>query len=87
MSKIIVSHTVEDVAKWKSFDEERRKNIGAFGSDIQSYSDPNGSNSVAVTMTVTDPEGLQAFIKSETCDAIMKRHGVIKPVTTLVTGS
>ena len=81
MSKIVVTHKVEDVAKWKSFDGERCTNMGAFGTDIESFVNLNGSNSVAVSMTVTDPEGLQAFMQSETCDGIMRRHGVIKPVT------
>ncbi len=81
MSRIVVTHKVEDVVKWKSFDEERRVNMGAFGTDIQSFVDMGGGSSVALSMTVTDPDGLQAFIQSEMCDAIMRRHGVIKPVT------
>ncbi len=87
MSKIIVTHKVEDVAKWKSFDEERSTNMAAFASDVASYIDANGSNSIAVSMTVTDPEGLHAFMQSETCDAIMRKHGVIKPVTVLTAGN
>ncbi len=87
MPKIIVTHKVENVAKWKSFDEERSKNMAAFASDIASFVDTNGGNSIAVSMTVTDPEGLHAFMQSETCDAIMRKHGVIKPVTVLSGGS
>lgn len=83
MTKILATHTVEDVALWKSFEDERQSNMSAFGTDIQSYIDPNGGNAVAVAMTVTDPDGLQTFLQSETCDAIMRKHGVIKPVTML----
>ncbi len=81
MSRIVVTHRVEDVAVWKSFDDERRVNMGAFGSDIQTFVDLNGSNSVALSMHVTDADGLRSFMQSETCDAIMRKHGVIKPVT------
>jgi hypothetical protein len=87
MPKVIATHTVENVTKWKSFDDERKTNLGAFGRDIESYVDPDGGNGVAVSMTVTDPEGLKAFLQSETCDAIMRKHGVIKPVSMLVDGA
>ncbi len=83
MSKLVITHKVEDVAKWKSFDTERSTNMAAFASDISSYVDTNGGNSIAVSMTVTDLDGLKNFMQSETCDAIMRKHGVIKPVTVL----
>ncbi len=82
MGRIVITHTVENVANWKQFDDERAANIGAFGTDIQSYVDPNGSNAVAISMNVTDLDGLKTFMQSEICGSIMSKHGVIKPVTT-----
>ena len=87
MPKIIATHTVEDVASWKGFDDERSKNLGAFATDIESYIDPEGGNAIALSMNVTDPEGFKAFLASETCDAIMRKHGVIKPITIFQAGS
>ncbi len=81
MPKIVVAYKVEVVAKWKSFDEECWVNMTAFGSDIETFVDTSGGNAVALSMTVSDPAGLQAFIQSEACEAIMRRHGGIKPVT------
>lgn len=83
MTKIVATHKVVNVEKWKALESERRENLGAFADDIAGYVDPNGGDSVAVTMTVHDPEGLQAFLQSDACTAIMARHGVIQPVTFL----
>ena len=83
MTKIVATHRVTDIKRWQSFESERRENMGAFVSEIASYVGPNGGDTVAVAMTVHDPEGLQAFLQSDACAAIMKRHGVIQPVTIL----
>lgn len=83
MARVIVTHKVEDVAKWKSFDAERQKNIGAFADNVESFCDVNGGNLVGVTMNVTDPEGLEKFMQSETCSALIRKHGVIQPIVTL----
>lgn len=80
MPKLIITHRVDDVAKWKAFDAERQANMSAFAVDIESYTPQDGGDRVAVAMTVHDPEGLKRFMASETCDAIMRRHGVVKPV-------
>jgi hypothetical protein len=83
MTKIVATHKVASVEKWKAFEAERRENLGAFADEISGYVDPNGGNTVAVTMTVHDPAGFEAFLKSDACAAIMERHGVIQPVTFL----
>jgi hypothetical protein len=82
MPRLVITHRVEDVAKWKTFDAERETNMSSFASDIQSYASAEGNSDVAITMNVADMDGLQTFLRSETCDAIMRRHGVIKPITT-----
>lgn len=78
------THKADDVAKWKSFDEERAINLGAFGTGIRSLVDQGGDNRVAMTMNVTDPDGLRAFMQSETSGSIARKHGVIPPVNVLV---
>jgi hypothetical protein len=87
MPRIVITHAVEDVARWREFDGERATNMSAFGTEIRSYVGANGNNRVAVSMNVTDPEGLQVFLQSETCDAIMRKHGVIKPVNMFADGA
>ncbi len=81
MAKIVITHKVEQVTRWQKFDEERRVNMSPFAKNIESFVDSNGGNAVAVSMTVTDEEAMQAFLQSETCSAIMQKHGVIQPVT------
>ena len=83
MTKIVATHKVVNVEKWKALELERRENLGAFADNIAGYVDPNGGDTVAVTMTVHDPEGFQAFLQSDAGVAIMERHGVIQPVTFL----
>lgn len=87
MSEIVLTHRVEDVTKWKSFDDERSANLGVFATNIKSYVDVNGSDLVALTMTITDPEGMSAYMKSEACGAVMKQHGVIEPVNMMKSDS
>lgn len=85
MPRLVITHRVEDVAKWKAFDGEREVNMGGFASEIRSYVAGDGGDGVALTMNVSDMEGLKTFLASETCDAIMRRHGVVKPVTMYAT--
>lgn len=86
MTQTVFTHKVEDVATWKKFDEERVINMGAFGTDIKSFVDKSGGNLVAVTMNVTDADGLQAFMKSEASASIARRHGVIPPISIMTGG-
>lgn len=83
MSKIIIAHAVEDVAKWKGFDDERAKVLGKYASNIQSHTDVAGGNLVAVSMSVHDKDGLCAMLKSGDDEETHRRHGVIKPLTIL----
>jgi len=81
MSEIVLTHRVEDVAKWKSFDAERSQNLGAFARNIKSHVSVDGGDLVALTMTVTDRDAMCACMKSDACGAVMKQHGVIAPVS------
>ena len=71
----------EQVSRWKQFDDARRVNMSRFAKDIETFVDANGGNAVAVSMTVTDEEAMKTFMQSESCSAIMQKHGVIQPVT------
>jgi hypothetical protein len=86
MTKIVATHKVKDVKTWLSYNEARAEVLGAFGTDVKSYADPNGSNRIAVTMDLTDREGFEAFMLSEDGLARMKRHGILTPVKILPIG-
>lgn len=83
MSKIIITHAVEDVAKWKSFDDERNEGLSNVATDIRSHIDVDGGTTVAVSMNVTDRDGLCAIIKNAGNSEAMRRHGVVLPLTIL----
>lgn len=86
MTKIIITHAVEDVAKWKRFDDERVEILGKYATDVESHVDVDGSNMVAVSMTVHDKEGLCALLKSSADSDAHNEHGVIQPLTVLKAG-
>ena len=87
MSKIVLTHAVEDVERWLGFKDERAASIGAMGaSNVVDHVAGDGSKNVAISMDVTDPGAIQAGLASpppELVDA-MQRHGVVQPITALV---
>lgn len=83
MSKLVITHAVEDVARWKTFDQERIDVLGKFATDIESHVDLAGGNMVAVSMNVHDPDGLSAMLASGSDEELHRRHGVLKPLTIL----
>ena len=83
MMRMIAIHKVTDVKAWKSFDAERTNVLGAFARDIVSFTDLSGGATVALTFTLTDQKGLDAFMRSAEGAAVMSRHGVLQPVTLL----
>ena len=83
MPKFIATHTVADVARWKSFDAERATSFAPFGADVTSYTDPSGGKTVALTVNVHDVARMQAFMQTPAAAALMEKHGVLQPVAFL----
>ena len=84
MTKLILTHAVEDVERWLSFKGERSASIGAMGgSNVVDHVAADGSKNVAVTMDVSDMGAIQAGLASPPPElaAAMQRHGVVPPVT------
>ena len=77
MPKVHITHKVKDVAAWKAFDGERDEIIGALASDIVSYTDPEGGDTVGLTMNVPDMDALGAFMESPEAAVGMQKHGVL----------
>ena len=84
MTKVVLTHAVEDVERWLGFKKERAESIGAMGgSNVVDHVAADGSKNVAISMDVADPDAIKAGLASpppELADA-MKRHGVIPPVS------
>jgi len=58
MRRMTVTHKVENIVTWIGFHDERVSFFSKVATDLVSYFDTDGSNNVAVSMTVTDPEAL-----------------------------
>ena len=87
MTKVVLTHAVEDVERWLSFKSERAESIGAMGgSNVVDHAAADGSKSVAVSVDVADLGAFQAGLASPPPElaAAMARHGVIPPVSALV---
>jgi hypothetical protein len=83
MTKVVLTHAVEDVERWLSFKSERATSIGAMGgSNVVDHVSADGSKNVAVSMDVADPGAIKAGLASPPPElaAAMQRHGVIPPV-------
>lgn len=87
MTKIVLTHAVEDVERWLGFKDERAASIGAMGgSNVVDHVAADGSNNIAISMDVADPAAIQASLASPPPELMdtMQRHGVVPPVTALV---
>jgi len=83
VTKVVLTHAVEDVERWLGFKDERAASIGAMGgSNVVDHVAADGSNHVAISMDVADPAAIQAGLASPPPElaATMQKHGVIPPV-------
>jgi len=85
--KMIITHSVADVANWRTFTGERAEQISMIGgSDVTDYVAQDGSNSVAVAADVADVAAVLAAMAAPPPElmAAMQRHGVLPPLTIYV---
>lgn len=83
MTRIVLTHAVEDVERWLGFKGERAASIGAMGgSNVVDHVAADGSKSVAVSFDTADAGAIQAGLASPPPElvAAMQRHGVVQPV-------
>lgn len=83
MTKVVLTHAVEDVERWLGFKSERAASIGAMGgSSVVDHVAADGSKNVAITMDVADMGAFQSGLASPPPElaAAMGRHGVVQPV-------
>ena len=87
MSKVIVTHAVQDIDRWLEGKQERRTAIeSASGSNVTDYTAADGSNNVAITADVTDVAEMQAMLAAPSPEtlAVMEAHGVVHPISAYV---
>ncbi len=83
MTKVVLTHAVEDVERWLGFKSERAASIGAMGgSSVVDHVAADGSKNVAITMDVADMGAFESGLASPPPElaAAMGRHGVVQPV-------
>ncbi len=87
MTKIVITHAVEDLERWLGFKGERAASIeGMGGSNVVDHVAADGSKNIAVTADVADADAFKSALASpppELAEA-MSRHGVVPPVTALI---
>lgn len=84
MTKVVLTHAVEDIERWLGFKDERAASIGAMGgSNVVDHVAADGSKNVAISMNVADTGAFQSALASPPPElaAAMQRHGVVPPVT------
>jgi len=87
MPRIVVTHAVEDVARWLEGKAERAAAVeGLSGSNVSDYVAEDGSNNVAISCDVSDLAAMQAELESPSPEVAepMQKHGVIPPLTVYV---
>jgi hypothetical protein len=84
MSKMVITHKVEDVEKWLKGKVERAEAIAHLGGkNVVDHVASDGSNNVAITADVSDPAALTAALASPSPElsSAMASHGVVPPLT------
>ena len=87
MSRVVITHAVEDIDRWLEGKAERAAAIeSGSGSNATDYVAHDGSNNVAITADVSDLAAMQSMLASPSPEtsAAMEAHGVVQPITAYV---
>ncbi len=82
MTRMVITHAVQNVEHWLHFHDERAASLAPFASNVTDHVAMDGSNSVAITADVHDMAAAQASMASPSPEmvAAMEKHGVIQPL-------
>ena len=75
MTKLIVTHEVDDVAHWLA-SPVREQALAGIATNLTTYVLPGGSNRVALSMDVADMDAFDAMMKTDMAAKAMKQDGV-----------
>ena len=87
MPKLVITHAVEDLDRWRAGQSERAAAIeSGSGSNVTDYVAADGSNNIAITADVADVELLKGMLASPPPEMLekMQAHGVVQPITSYV---
>ena len=87
MPKVVITHAVEDIARWLEGKEGRATAIeSGTGSNVTDFVAADGSNNIAVTADVSDVAAIQSMLASPSPEVLakMQDHGVVPPITAYV---
>ena len=75
MATYVITHEVDDVEHWLS-SPKREEMFGPMGITVQTFRDPDGSNTTALIAEIPDMEAFQEAMKSQAAADAMKHDGV-----------
>jgi hypothetical protein len=87
MPKVVITHAVQDIDRWLQGKAERAAAIeSGTGSNVIDYVAQDGSNNIAVTADVADPEAMKSMMAAPPAEvvALMEAHGVVQPLTVYI---
>lgn len=87
MPKVVITHAVQDIDRWLQGKADRAAAIeSGTGSNVTDYVAQDGSNNIAVTADVADPEALKSMLAAPPAEVVerMEAHGVVQPLTVYV---
>jgi hypothetical protein len=87
MPKAVITHAVQDIDRWLQGKAERAAAIeSGTGSNVIDYVAEDGSNNIAITADVADPEAMKSMLATPPAEvvALMEAHGVVQPVTVYI---
>jgi hypothetical protein len=82
MPKIVITHAVEDLDRWRQGKVERASAIeSGTGSNVTDYVAQDGSKNIAITAEVADVDAMKSLLTAPPADvaAAMEAHGVVQP--------
>jgi hypothetical protein len=87
MPKVVITHSVQDIDRWLQGKAERAAAIeSGTGSNVTDYVAQDGSNNIAVTADVADPEAMKSMLAAPSAEVVerMEAHGVVQPLTVYI---
>ena len=84
MPKLVITHAVEDLDRWRAGQSERAAAIeSGSGSNVTDYVAADGSNNIAISADVADVDAMTSMLGAPPAEVVaaMEAHGVIQPIT------
>jgi hypothetical protein len=87
MSKVVITHAVQDLDRWLQGKAERAAAIeSGTGSNVTDYVAQDGSNNIALSADVADVDAMKSMLAAPPAEvaALMEAHGVVQPLTVYI---